>query len=113
MAYGKAKVLEVQLRAGDLLYLPAGWWHCVQGSEARLAAPSEDLMLPWVPKGESSVRPFEHLGSREATVEFLGLGQSILEDQAGRPWPPSKRKSNSCLNVLKTVVVKPWLKCGY
>ncbi|CAJ1361057.1 unnamed protein product [Effrenium voratum] len=41
VGYGKAKVLEVQLRAGDLLYLPAGWWHCVQGSE------EPNMILNW------------------------------------------------------------------
>jgi hypothetical protein len=27
--------LEVRLHAGDVLYLPACWWHCVEGSKER------------------------------------------------------------------------------
>ena len=33
--------LEVNLQAGDALYLPACWWHCVEGSERR------NMILSW------------------------------------------------------------------
>ena len=32
---------QVDLAAGDLLYLPACWWHCVQGCRDR------NLILNW------------------------------------------------------------------
>lgn len=31
----KARPLEVTIRAGEMLYLPSCWWHCVEGSEGR------------------------------------------------------------------------------
>ncbi|CAE7711289.1 unnamed protein product, partial [Symbiodinium sp. KB8] len=36
-----ATVLEVTVRAGDMLYLPACWWHCVEGSDDR------NVILNW------------------------------------------------------------------
>ena len=30
-----ARPVEVELSAGDVLYLPACWWHCVEGSQER------------------------------------------------------------------------------
>ena len=36
-----ARPLEVRLAAGDLLYLPACWWHCVEGSRER------NMILNW------------------------------------------------------------------
>ena len=36
-----ARPLEVRLGAGDLLYLPACWWHCVEGSRER------NMILNW------------------------------------------------------------------
>ena len=30
-----ARPVEVNLAAGDVLYLPACWWHCVEGSQER------------------------------------------------------------------------------
>lgn len=36
-----AKPLEVRLGAGDCLYLPACWWHCVEGSRER------NMILNW------------------------------------------------------------------
>jgi len=36
-----ARPLEVILRAGDLLYLPSCWWHCVEGSHER------NMILNW------------------------------------------------------------------
>ncbi|CAE7212969.1 Jmjd7 [Symbiodinium pilosum] len=36
-----ATVLEVTVRAGDMLYLPACWWHCVEGSDDR------NIILNW------------------------------------------------------------------
>ena len=40
-AVAHASPVEVVLRAGDLLYLPAGWWHCVEGSTER------NMILNW------------------------------------------------------------------
>lgn len=37
----KAKPFEFTIRAGDLFYLPACWWHCVEGSEER------NMILNW------------------------------------------------------------------
>lgn len=36
-----ATVLEVTVQAGDMLYLPACWWHCVEGSDDR------NVILNW------------------------------------------------------------------
>jgi len=36
-----ARALEVKLEAGDLLYLPSCWWHCVEGSE------EPNMILNW------------------------------------------------------------------
>jgi len=36
-----ANPLEICLRAGDLLYLPSSWWHCVEGSGSR------NMILNW------------------------------------------------------------------
>jgi hypothetical protein len=36
-----ASPVEVHLQAGDLLYLPACWWHCVEGSRER------NMILNW------------------------------------------------------------------
>lgn len=37
----RARPLEVQLSAGDMLYLPSCWWHCVEGSE------EPNMILNW------------------------------------------------------------------
>jgi len=37
----QARHFEVQLGAGDMLYLPSCWWHCVEGSE------EPNLILNW------------------------------------------------------------------
>merc|ERR1712224_681497 len=37
----QARPIEVWLAAGDMLYLPSGWWHCVEGSEDR------NMILNW------------------------------------------------------------------
>merc|ERR1719330_877710 len=37
----RARPVEVSLRAGDVLYLPCCWWHCVEGSEGR------NMILNW------------------------------------------------------------------
>eukprot|EP00928_Gymnodinium_smaydae_P017755 TRINITY_DN16787_c0_g1_i2.p1 TRINITY_DN16787_c0_g1~~TRINITY_DN16787_c0_g1_i2.p1 ORF type:complete len:608 (+),score=128.03 TRINITY_DN16787_c0_g1_i2:36-1859(+) len=37
----RARLVEVLLRAGDLLYLPCCWWHCVEGSDAA------NMILNW------------------------------------------------------------------
>jgi ribosomal protein L16 Arg81 hydroxylase len=34
-------VTQVRLVAGDVLYLPACWWHCVEGSAER------NMILNW------------------------------------------------------------------
>ena len=36
-----AQPLEVNLGPGDFLYLPACWWHCVEGSRER------NMILNW------------------------------------------------------------------
>ena len=36
-----ARPVEINLQAGDLLYLPACWWHCVEGSRER------NMILNW------------------------------------------------------------------
>ncbi|CAJ1327196.1 unnamed protein product [Effrenium voratum] len=38
---GAAAPLEIQVGPGDLLYLPACWWHCVEGSDDR------NIILNW------------------------------------------------------------------
>lgn len=38
---GGVRPIEVNLRGGDALYLPACWWHCVEGSEER------NMILSW------------------------------------------------------------------
>jgi len=37
----KAQHVEVNLSAGDMLYLPSCWWHCVEGSQDR------NMILNW------------------------------------------------------------------
>ena len=37
----KASPVEVVLHPGDVLYLPACWWHCVEGSHER------NMILNW------------------------------------------------------------------
>ena len=37
----RCDLAQVDLAAGDLLYLPACWWHCVQGCRDR------NLILNW------------------------------------------------------------------
>jgi len=37
----EAGPLEVELSAGEMLYLPACWWHCVEGSQDR------NMILNW------------------------------------------------------------------
>ena len=54
--------LEIELHAGDVFYLPCGWWHCVEGSDGRnmilnywmpihprKRAGDVDAPPPWVP----------------------------------------------------------------
>lgn len=36
-----ARPVEANLRPGDMLYLPACWWHCVEGSRER------NMILNW------------------------------------------------------------------
>ena len=37
----RARPVEVNLVAGDMLYLPMCWWHCVEGSRER------NMILNW------------------------------------------------------------------
>ena len=36
--------IEVRLQAGDILYLPCGWWHCVEGGSER-----NMILVYWFP----------------------------------------------------------------
>ena len=38
---GAVRPIEINLRGGDALYLPACWWHCVEGSRER------NMILNW------------------------------------------------------------------
>lgn len=37
----RARHFEINVQAGDILYLPACWWHCVEGSEGA------NMILNW------------------------------------------------------------------
>ncbi|SHL21043.1 cupin domain-containing protein [Streptomyces yunnanensis] len=108
-------VAEIILRAGDMLYLPRGWWHAVAATEGRSLhltcglkpATGADL-LSWLAgqlRASAAVRAnLPHLASREEQVAYLAallkeftaaLHEGVIEEflcargamDPGRPMP--------------------------
>ncbi|MFF2807855.1 cupin domain-containing protein [Streptomyces sp. NPDC058000] len=110
-----APVAEVVLRAGDMLYLPRGWWHAVAATEGRslhltcgLTPTTGADLLTWLTgqlRASTTVRAnLPHLASREEQVAHLGvllkeftagLHEGVIEEflsargtmDVGRPMP--------------------------
>jgi len=56
-SHGSPRPLDVEVRAGEVLYLPPGWWHAVAGSQA----PNVTLVFGFAPGISKGARYFRRL----------------------------------------------------
>jgi len=93
----RAPCLKVSLSAGQMLYIPAGWWHEVLTPEFTIA-----FNFWFAPHARSKLRPtLLHLHSDLYAERAMAAGaarsEQVDEDQEGPRDRPSKRQRPSCV----------------